>query len=63
MTGPDPGVVIQGSVLAPTRTGSVLTYPDQRAASPLLDQDVGKRPFVLIIAPRPGRLSAGALTL
>jgi len=52
--GANPRVVVQEPVAAATVAGSA--HLPTSGPLPLLDQGVGKWPFVLIIAPRPGRL-------
>ena len=53
-TGPNPSVGIWGPAVAPTMTGSAFEVPTS-GPLPLLDQGVGKRPFVFILAPHSGR--------
>jgi hypothetical protein len=59
--GSSPEVVIEGPVVAPTMTGSALESADQRGRlSQLCARGAA---LLLILAPHPGRHSAGALTL
>jgi hypothetical protein len=54
MSGPNPSVVIQGPAVAPTMTGSAFEVPTS-GPLPGYALALGKRPFVFILAPHPGR--------